>query len=99
MASKELDANEKMILNVILLSKTRNYWEMETLGDMLGISRQLVAQKIKSLIDKNYLFRQKPKGKRYYLTYATDKAKKQFLPNIKMEQSELKALFDNVIGG
>lgn len=99
LSSTEIDASEKMILNIILNAKGRNFWEMEQLGEMLGMNRQLISKKIKSLIDKGFIFRTKPKGKRYYLTYATDKAKKQFLPNKKLENGEVMQLFNKVIKG
>lgn len=99
LASTEIDANEKMILNIILNSKGRNFWEMEQLGDLLGMNRQLVGKKLKSLENKGLIFRTKPKGKRYYLTYATTKAKKIFFPNEKLENGEVMQLFNKVIKG
>lgn len=98
MASREIDASEKMILNAILISKARNYWEMETMAEMFGMSRQSVGKKINSLIDKGFIVRTKPPGKRYYLTFATDKAKKLFMPKKELN-SDIMTLFNNVIKG
>lgn len=81
---KDLDAYEKLILNIVLLSPKRNYYDMEQLGDYLGTNRQLISRKIKNLIDNGLIVRTKPKGKQYYLTYATEQAKKKYLSmNIK----------------
>lgn len=76
---KDLDAYEKLILNIVLLSPKRNYYDMEQLGDYLGTNRQLISRKIKNLIDNGLIVRSKPKGKQYYLTYATETAKKKYL--------------------
>lgn len=81
---KDLDAYEKLILNIVLLSPKRNFYDMETLGDYLGTNRQVISRRMKDLIDKGYLVRTKPRGKNYYLTYATETAKKKYLSmNIK----------------
>ena len=98
MASREIDATEKMILNMILLSKSRNFWEYETIAELLGTTRQNISKKMESLIDKGFLVRTKPTGKRYYLTFATDKAKKLFMPK-KEVNSDIMALYNSVIGG
>lgn len=76
---KSLDAYEKLILNIVLLSPKRSYYDMEQLGDYLGTNRQLISRKIKNLIDNGLIVRTKPKGKQYYLTYATETAKKKYL--------------------
>ena len=76
---KDLDAYEKLILNIVLLSPKRNYYDMEQLGDFLGTNRQLISRKIKNLIDNGLIVRTKPKGKQYYLTYATEQAKRKYL--------------------
>ena len=98
MASREIDATEKFILNMILLSKGRNFWEYETMAELLGTTRQNISKKMESLIDKGFLVRTKPPGKRYYLTFATDKAKKLFTPK-KEVNSDIMALYNSVIGG
>lgn len=76
---KDLDAYEKLILNIVLLSPKRNFYDMEVLGDYLGTNRQVIARRIKGLIEKGYLVRTKPRGKNYYLTYATEQAKRKYL--------------------
>lgn len=83
---KDLDAYEKLILNIVLLSPKRSYYDMEQLGDYLGTNRQLISRKIKNLIDNGLIVRTKPKGKQYYLTYATEQAKKKYL-NINIKET------------
>ena len=76
---KEIDAYEKLILNIVLTSPKRNYYDMELLGDYIGTNRQLIARKLNNLIERGLIVRTKPKGKKYYLTYATETAKKKYL--------------------
>ena len=83
---KELDAYEKLILNIVLISPKRNYYDMELLGEYLGTNRQLISRKIKNLIDKGLIVRTKPRGKQYYLTYATEQAKKKYL-NVNIKET------------
>lgn len=94
---KDLDTTSKIILNLILINTKRNYFEQEYLALMLGVSRPTIEKSFKKLIDKNYIFRTKPKGRQYYLTYPTTKAL-QLLPK-KNENNELQQLFNKVILG
>lgn len=94
---KDLDMTSKIILNVVLSNRKRNYWEQEYLALMLGVSRPTIEKSFKKLIEKGYIFRTKPKQRRYYLTYATQAAL-NLLPN-KNENNEIKDLFNKVVMG
>ena len=94
---KEIDMTSKLILNVVLSNRKRNYWEQDYLALMLGVSRPTIEKSFKKLIDKGFIFRTKPKQRRYYLTYATQKAL-NLLPS-KSENNEIKDLFNKVVMG
>lgn len=67
---------DKVVLNYLLNSSKRKYWSIADTASKLGCTEKTVSNSLKSLESKGYILREKPEGKRYYLTRLTSKALK-----------------------
>lgn len=103
LSDRTLSFCEKLVLNTFMVgNKKRCYWGMEQLSELLGTTRQTISKAIKTLEDKGYVIREKPRGKKYYLTYISNNALKKYAKEYKepkLQPGELQVLFKKVIYG
>lgn len=71
---ENLSLIDKVLLNYLLNACKRKYWGIEETAKKLGESEKTISRSLVSLESKGYINREKPEGKRYYLTKLTKKA-------------------------